>query len=306
MAEQMRVNRLDPEINLLDVAPPMAGFSGFLGAYVIQGHKTAVIDPGPASSIKKFLDGLAELNIAPGQIDYILASHIHLDHTGGLGHLIKLAPQAQIIVHEKGRSHLINPSRLWQGSLQVLGQMARDYGEPEPVPEDRIIPAEDGLKIDLDGLVLEALTTPGHATHHLSFFDRQNGRLFAGECAGVVFSDLEVCLPSTPSPFDLNRTLESLEKMLSLQPSTIYYAHLGCFPEAAKRIREFRQNLLLYGRIISQYPPESVTAILDEFLDTLKAKDQFYQTSPERLKVRLHFMRANILGYQGYLQQNRF
>src|SRR5450759_1310658 len=112
MTEKKRVYRLEPEISLIDVAPPLAGFGTFLGAYVIQAQKIAVIDPGPTSTNDNLLAGLAELKIDPSKIEYVLATHIHLDHTGGLGSLIKLMPQARIIAHEKGRHHLITPTRL--------------------------------------------------------------------------------------------------------------------------------------------------------------------------------------------------
>jgi glyoxylase-like metal-dependent hydrolase (beta-lactamase superfamily II) len=303
---EKRVYRLEPDISLIDVAPPMPGFGKFLGAYVIQAPKIAVIDPGPASSLPNLLTGLAELRIDPRNIDYILATHIHLDHTGGLGSLIKLTPRANIVVHEKGRAHLINPTRLWEGSLQVLGQMAKDYGEPEPVPEDRIITAVEGMEIDLGSLRLEVLTTPGHATHHLSFFGRQKGLLFAGESAGLVFPEMKVCLPSTPTPFDLKEAFESADKMLALQPLIIYYAHFGGFPMAVERLQEYRQNLLICGRIIASHPAGKRPDILDEILETLRVKEQFYQTSTDRLKMKLDFTRANIQGYLDYFQRKGF
>lgn len=303
MTEEKRVYRLEPEISLIDVAPPLAGFSTFLGVYVIHGQKIAVIDPGPTSTNDNLLAGLAELKIDPSKIEYVLATHIHLDHTGGLGSLIKRMPQARIIVHERGRHHLINPTRLWQASRQALGQMAEDYGEPEPVPEDKIITAVDGMEIDLGNLRLEVLTTPGHATHHLSFFDRQNGRLFAGESAGIAIPDLDVCLPASPTPFDLKQALGSADKMLALQPRAIYYAHFRRFPNAIERLQEYRQNLLLFGRIVARHPEGDMPAILDEILEALKVKEQFYQTTPDQLKVRLDFMRINILGFLDYFKR---
>jgi glyoxylase-like metal-dependent hydrolase (beta-lactamase superfamily II) len=216
---------------------------------------------------------------------------------------VQLAPKAKIIVHEKGRPHLVNPGRLWQGSLQVIGALAKAYSEPEPAPEDRMISAEDGMKIDLGGLTLEVLLTPGHATHHLCFWEQAQGRLFAGESAGTVQEGLDVCLPSTPAPFDLQQSLQSLDRMISLHPRAIFYAHFGGFPQAVERLRECRQNLQIYHRIIAHNAEGNLPLILDEILESLEIKAAFYKTSPERLKMRLDFMRANIQGFLDYIRR---
>jgi glyoxylase-like metal-dependent hydrolase (beta-lactamase superfamily II) len=299
------VYKLEKEVCLIDVAPPIEGSDGFLGSYIIRGQQTAVIDPGPASTVRNLLTGLNKLGVDPKQVKYILATHIHLDHTGGVGHLISTMPNAKVIVHEKGRPHLVNPTRLWQGSLQVLGQMARDYGEPAPVPEEKVITAVDGMKIDLGGLVLEVLTTPGHATHHLSFFDRLNRGLFAGESAGNIYPDLDVCLPSTPSPFDLKQALQSLDKMIALRPKTIFYAHFGRYPNAAERLKQCQQNLLLYNNILCYETKTEENVLTNLILDSLKSREQFYQCSPDRLKLKFNFMHANISGFLEYLEREK-
>ena len=198
--------RLEPGISLIDVAPPIYGFEGFLGAYVIEADKIALIDIGPTSSLKNLLAGLSELKIQLDNIDYILSSHIHLDHSGGVGGALKRMPNAIGIVHAKGQYHLVNPAKLWQGSLQVLGKLTQDYGEPEPVNENRLIAAYEGMVINLGDIKLEVILTPGHASHHMSFLDRESGKLFVGEAAGVQFPSLKGSRPATPNPFDLRQT----------------------------------------------------------------------------------------------------
>ncbi len=304
MTEEQRTFHLEPDISLIDLALPWEAFDALLGVYVIHGEKIALIDPGPVSTNNNLIKGLAELKIDPSKIEYILATHIHLDHTGGLGSLLKLMPKARIIVHEKGLRHLIDPSRLWQSSRQTLDYMAENYGSPEPIPQDKIMAAADGMVIDLGTAKIEVFATPGHASHHLSFFDSKNGRLFAGEAAGMAISELGICLPSSPPPFNFKQAIESVDKMLALRPHTLYYAHFGSFPDAVRRLQEYRGILVLYGRIVAGHQDGDLPVILSEILDAFDIKERFYRTTPGQLKARLDFLRVNTLGFVDYFHRN--
>lgn len=280
----MEVYTITANMKLLDLEPPIPGYSQFIGAYLFRGEKTALIDTGPTSSVTNLLQSLARLGINPGTIDYIILSHIHLDHAGGVGTAIKAMSHARILAHSRAKAHLINPTALWQASLKTLGDIAVKYGEPEPVPEHKIIVAEDRMKLDLGaGLTLEIYLTPGHAAHHLSVFDRASGVLMAGEAAGVCVDGL--VRPATPPPFKMEETLASIDKLIALQPRKLCYGHFGCYDNAVERLKLYREQLLLWQRVANSAAkagktPEDILTLLRKedpglrYLDSLN-KDEY-------------------------------
>ena len=286
------------------MAPPISGFEGILGCYVIRSDKTALLDVGPTSSLPNLMQALDKLEVKPDEIDYVIAGHIHLDHSGGMGGSLKLMHNATGIVHEKGRYHLANPSKLWAGSLQVLGKLAEDYGQPEPIADDRLVTASEGMIIDLGGIKLEVFLTPGHAAHHLSFFDRQRKRLFAGEAVGINFPGIG-SRPATPYPFDLRQAIASLDKLIALQPETIYYAHVGYSNNALDKMLAFKKQLLRFGRVISKHLDDSSN--WQEILEEIKRDDKelagLYDMPPDRLAREMGFIQNNIFGFREYLRK---
>ena len=301
----MKVLRLEPDISLIDLDPPIPGFDGFLGTYVIQSDKLALLDVGPASSLPNLLSGLNKLNIDPKDVDFVLCSHIHLDHTGGLGQALKYMPKAMGIVHEKGKPHLINPARLWKGSLEVLGDLATDYGEPEPIPEQRLVSAEEANQIDLGAVQLRVVITPGHASHHISFFEHRTRRLFAGEAAGINLPLLGGVLPATPNPFDLIESMNSVNKMIALNPGKIFYAHLGSSENAIIQLNLFKQQLILWGRIIANHINDNCEwqEILKEIIRNNPPLGKIFELSAARQKFHLDRIRSSIDGYRDYLKK---
>lgn len=300
----MELFRLGDGINLVDLAPPVPCFERFLGTYVLHAEKVALIDVGPSVSLKNLLSALAELKIKPEEIAYILSTHVHLDHTGSAGAAIKQMPNAKIIVHEKGITHLTKPDKLWEGSLKVMGEIAREWGRPEPVSESRLIVADEGMVIDLGGIRLEILLTPGHASHHLSYFDRENGKLFSGEAAGIYFSDTGFYQPASPPPFDLRQALLSLNKLIAICPHDIFYAHFGHSADATVHLQAAKKQIVSWGRVISHHLETSdMSEIIDEILTLDNTKAALYQQSPERFKSEQVFIQNNILGFLAYFQR---
>ena len=203
-------------------------------------------------------------------IDYIVLTHIHIDHAGGVGMAMKALTNAKILAHGRARSHLIDPAKLWQGSLNTLGDLAIKYGPIEPVPEDRIAIATDQMELDLGrGLLLEIHLTPGHAAHHLSVFDRANGVLIAGETAGVCI-DGAVRL-ATPPPFKLEETLSSIDKLIALKPRRLCYGHFGCYDNALERLKLYREKVLTWYETVSSAAETGKNP--EEILSLLRKKD---------------------------------
>jgi glyoxylase-like metal-dependent hydrolase (beta-lactamase superfamily II) len=299
----MRLYNLDSDVSLIDLDPPISGFEGLLGCYVIKSDKIAILDPGPACSLPNLFTALDELKISLEDIDYVICSHIHLDHSGGIGHALKSMPKAIGIVHVNGQPHLINPSRLWEGSQKVLGNLARDYGEPEPVSPERLVIATEGMIIDLVGIRLEVFSTPGHASHHISFFERKTGKLFSGEAAGVNLTSQGGLRPATPDPFDLKLSLESIDKMIALNPNTIYYAHFGKFENPILQLNSLKAQLYLWGKVIAEHLDDDWQQIYEEIVRRNPLCAEIFNLSKERTENHLSFIKNGILGYKEYLKR---
>ena len=176
-----------------------------------------------------------------------------------------------MLAHSQALRHLVDPTKLWEASLKTLGDLALQYGRIEPVPEDRVAVATDLMSIDLGrGLVLEMHLTPGHASHHLSLFDRKNGILIAGEAAGVCVNG--AIRLATPPPFKLEETLSSIDRLISLEPKTLCYGHFGCYGNAVERLRLARSKLLRWYEIVGSAAGQGRAA--EEILVLLRGKDR--------------------------------
>ena len=301
----MNTYTLARDLSFIDATPPISGFEKFMSVYVLKASKVALIDVGPSASVENLMSGLGELNIKPADINYILTTHTHIDHAGGIGKAIKQMPNAMVLVHERGRQHLINPARLWEDSQRVLGELALEYGPLEPVPQERILIAEEGMLLNLGGMEIEVLSTPGHALHHLSFLDRKEGRLFAGEAAGVYIRQVDLIRPATASPFNLEQALTSLDKLIRLGTTSLYYAHFGYVPNATDKLRYYRQQLILWGNIIANCLEKE--ADWQEMYDEIREKDdaltRIDNLPSNKRRRQVNFIKYCIMGFIGYFKR---
>jgi len=247
----MHMTKIEEHIHLIDVET--AGIKNFIASYVLRGKQDAILETGPTSSVPNLLSGLEKLDVKLTDVAYVAVSHIHLDHGGGVGTLLKDLPKAKVIVHQRGAPHLVNPEKLWQQSRAVLGNIADMYGKPEPVPEQRIIAASNGMTLDVGNKVkLKVVETLGHASHHLSYYDMLSNGIFPGDAAGVYLNEFDVIVPTTPQPFRLDIALASLDKLISMKPEALYYSHFGKADKAVKRLKTYRQQLILWAQIARQ------------------------------------------------------
>jgi len=239
----MVTKSISSTLRCLPLQASIPGYESFFGTYLFCGDKKAIVDVGPTDVLPSLLSVLADQSIGLDEIDYIILTHIHIDHAGGVGAAAKKMKNAKIVAHERARPHLINPARLWEASIKTLGELANQYGSIEPVSEERIISAEDLMKLDLGrGLQLEIHLTPGHAPHHLSLLDRSNGVLLVGEAAGVCQDS--ALRPSTPPPFRFEEALSSIDRLIALEPMKVCYAHLGCYDDGIDLLKLAKQQLV--------------------------------------------------------------
>jgi glyoxylase-like metal-dependent hydrolase (beta-lactamase superfamily II) len=239
--------------NLFLIDLETGGFKNLIASYLLKGEKAIIVETGPTSSVPNLLLGLKELKVKAEDVAYIALSHIHIDHGGGAGTLLKTLPNAKVIVHSKGALHLKNPAKLWAASKETLGPVAEMFGEPESVPEDRIIVASEGMTFDVgQGVKLKAVETPGHASHNLSFYEYQNEGVFPGDSAGAYLSEFDTVFPTTPPPFRPDIALVSLDKLISLNPKFLYYSHFGKASDAVKRLRSYQVQIKLWLNIVEE------------------------------------------------------
>ena len=247
----MQITKLENHLYQIDVET--AEIKNFIASYVLKGEQTAIVETGPNSSLPNLLSCLRKLGVKLEDIAYVAVSHIHLDHGGGVGTLLKHLPKAKVIVHPRGAPHLANPDKLWQQSKDVLGNIAEIYGKPEPVPEEKIIAATDGMTFDIGRDVsLKVVETLGHASHHLSYYEPLSEGIFPGDAAGIYLNEIDVIVPTTPSPFRLDVALASLDRLISLKPKVLYYSHFGKAYNAVEKLQTYAQQLKLWAKITKQ------------------------------------------------------
>lgn len=243
----MHITKIEEHIHLVDLQS--AGIKNYVASYVLKGKNTAVVETGPTSTIQNLLSSLQELDVKPDKVAYVAVSHIHLDHAGAAGTLMKHLPKAKLIVHPRGAPHIANPEKLWTQSKEVLGRMAEIYGKPEPVSEQRIIAATDGLTFDIgNNIKIKAVETLGHASHHLAFFETLSRGVFTGDAAGIYLPELDVMVPTTPPGFRLDIALSSLEKLINIKPAALYYSHFGEAHNGLQKLQQYKKQLKIWAK----------------------------------------------------------
>ncbi len=200
---------------------------------LVEGGKAALIDTGTYSSITGVLTALRQKSIAVEDVVYIILTHIHLDHAGGASECMRVFPNARLVVHPRGASHMINPVRLVAGAMEVYGEneFRRVYGEINPIDPQRIIEATDESRVDLNGRTLLFLDTPGHARHHNCIYDERSRSFFTGDTFGVSYREFDVngmefVFPTTtPVQFDPDAAHDSVDRIMRFQPHYAFLTH---------------------------------------------------------------------------------
>jgi len=259
--------------NVFAIDDELYSIHGAGTVYFLTGEQKALVDCGPATSLKPVSDGIEHLGYDIRDLDYIIVTHIHLDHSGGVGTLLKLTPGAKVIAHQKAAKHLVDPSKLIISAIGAQGQSTVDRnGEVLPVPRERIMPVKDGDQIRLSSnQTLTVLETPGHAPHELCILESLNRGVFVGDAVGHYVEGTSIIAPITPPPsFDFELYLKSLKRLVELEPSRIYFAHAGCSDRAREKleqaIRELEARNAVIENAVRSGRIDSVVEILTEHI----------------------------------------
>jgi glyoxylase-like metal-dependent hydrolase (beta-lactamase superfamily II) len=242
--------RLADDLWLVDTQ--FQGERDIIAAYLLAGKSDlALIDVGSAASIDALLAGVRAAGFDPTEITKLILTHVHLDHAGATGPLVRALPHAQVYVHRIGAPHLIDPSRLISSATRIYGDaMETLWGRMEPVPADRLVIVEDGDEMSVGSRTLQALYTPGHAIHHVAFYDAAHGVAFPGDVAGVSIEGVDFVRPPTPPPdLSLEDWDASISRLEALQLDRLYLPHFGEVRSVARHCAELRSRLHEWGDI---------------------------------------------------------
>ncbi len=255
----------------------MLGHDDHGAVYIVDDEETAIVDTGMSPGVDHIYDALDEVGIEKNDVDYIIPTHVHLDHGGGTGFLADECQNAEVVAHENAVPYLSDPDKidkLVTSVKRAVGDMADGYGTAKPVDRDRIRAVDDGDVVDLGGRQLEVLHAPGHAPHQICLFDTHDEAIFTADEAGMnIAGELK---PTTPPPnFDLEKNLDSLERFKDLDPEVLLYGHYGARHDAVESLEEYSE-------------------ILRDWVDEVEEVRENYETDDE---VVDHFVESDHLYY---------
>lgn len=228
---------------------------------IVDQGRVAFVDTGSNDSLPNALAALEKVGLDRDAVDYIILTHIHLDHAGGAGSLMREFPNARLVVHPRGSRHMAEPSKLVAGVTAVYGAeyVEEVYGDILPIPAERIIDAHDGLSIQLGGRELLMLDTPGHAKHHICIVDRKSGSIFTGDMFGLSYREFDVdgrqfVFPTTsPTQFDAAEMHASIDRLMSFSPTAMYLTHYAQLTELPAQAANLHRRLDALVAIAEQH-----------------------------------------------------
>ncbi len=224
----MYATKVSERVYMLDTYA--LGQPGTVGAYLVKGPKPTLVDCGYASSYENVLSGLAEAGVMPTDVRYLVPTHVHLDHAGAAGRLLREMPNAEVIAHERSVPHLVDPTRLVESSTKVFGKAIMElYGAPDPIQAGRITAVGKEAHLDLgDGLTATLMHTPGHAPHQISVLLEDTKALLTADAVGIVYPGMKAMIPTTPPPsFNPSELAASVAALRQTTPSELLVPHFG-------------------------------------------------------------------------------
>jgi glyoxylase-like metal-dependent hydrolase (beta-lactamase superfamily II) len=297
-----------PGIHQIDTL--LGGWDRLTAGFLIDGDQPALVETGARTSVATVRAALSDAGLGPDGLRWLVLTHIHLDHAGGIGDLAAAFPSATVIVHERGARHLADPSRLVASAGLVYGELLDSlYGTMAPVPHERIVAAPDGFKLDVGaGRMLTMIDSPGHARHHHAVLDEQTGTLLVGDAVGVRLPGIGVLQPAVPPPdFDLEAATASVRRFAELRPQRIVLTHYGPVPDPAATLDEAEGLLHRWVAVAEGVLRERGDASVDEIAAALRAEvaipdDRIPAGMRERAET-LNGIHSNAAGIHRYLRK---
>ena len=242
---------------------------------VMRDGRAAFVDTGTSHSVPRLLEALGTAGSAPAQVDWVFLTHIHLDHAGGAGELMKHLPKARLVVHPRGAGHMVHPEKLIEGTKAVYGEgeFRRLYGEIPGVAAERMVEASDGMTVKLGGSELTLIHTPGHALHHYCIVDPVSHSVFTGDTFGISYRIFDTAKgpfifpATTPVHFDPEQAHASLDRIMSYQPKAVFLTHYSRVEDPTRLAKDMHDGIDAHVRIA-----ESLKDAGDARLEKIKRK----------------------------------
>jgi glyoxylase-like metal-dependent hydrolase (beta-lactamase superfamily II) len=279
------VNTPRENIRLIDVMH--LGQPQVIASYLLLGSEPALVDPGPTSALAGLEAGLAANGLRVEDLRVLLLTHIHLDHAGATGTLVRRNPKLRVYVHERGAPHMVDPEKLMRSATRLYGEsMAWRWGDFLPTPAERVTPLRGGETITVADRSIAAYDAPGHASHHLLYHEAASGTLWCGDDAGIRMPGYEYLRPATPPPdVDLEGWERTWQLMESLQPRQLMLTHFGIYDDAMRHISALRKQTGEWAEIVRR----GLTSGLDDTEQSAilqrHAEQELLQHAGETLKM---------------------
>jgi len=278
-----------------------------------QGDKIAIIETGTKYSIPKVRQALEKDGLNFSNVAYVIPTHVHLDHAAGAGELMKLCPNAQLVIHPRGARHMADPSKLIAGTVAVYGEEKFNqlYGDIVPIDSSRIIEADDNFVLDFDGRELKFIDTPGHARHHFCIWDRMTESMFTGDTFGISYRDFDngdeiyIFPTTTPIQFDPYELINSVNKLMKYKPKRICLTHFGAIKPKNKVVEQLIDGINFMSSLGIEYAAQDnaeekiQNAMMDYFLQELQKMGFTDQDScREKLKFDVELNTQGLIYWQ--------
>ena len=238
----------------------------FAAIYLIrQGNDIAIVETGTNYSVPNIQQALKEDGLSFSNVRYIIPTHVHLDHAGGAGELMRLCPNAQLVIHPRGARHMVDPSKLIAGAMAVYGaeKFHHLYGDILPIDSSRIIEADDNFVLDFNGRELLFIDTPGHARHHFCIWDKLTESMFTGDTFGLSYREFDtgdevyVIPTTTPVQFDPEDLIKSISKLMEYKPKRFCLTHFGAIKPTAKVTNQLINSIKFFTKLGKKYADHS-------------------------------------------------
>lgn len=266
------LSSVGPDITAIDTG--MIGQRELNSVYFISGSAPTLVEAGPGADVPVVLEALQALGVDPGDLAHVVVTHIHVDHAGGAGALLRHFPLATMWAHENGVPHLVDPSRLIASTARTYGQARMDsfFGETEPVPTDRVRAVTDGDRIHLGDRTLDVIHTPGHASHHVAFRDNATDAVFTGEAIGSFLPWGPALRPALPPPeVDIEQALSSIDRIAALRPTQLLTSHFGSLPTDMDGCALAKEEILTWAEAVRTILASEPGATAGRLTDALAA-----------------------------------